>query len=95
MKIVFISCPDINEAEKQCRAALKKGLVPVAPHMYFPRFMGGYIPGELEATLRINKIVLRLCDELWVFGPRLTDSMVSEIRYAKRLGIPVQYFQRD
>ena len=36
--------------------------------------------------------LLGLCDELWVFGDRISKGMAAEIEYAKKAYIPVRYF---
>ncbi len=36
--------------------------------------------------------LLSLCDELWVFGDRISKGMAAEIEYAKSACIPIRYF---
>lgn len=36
------------------------------------------------------KLVER-CDELWAFGPTISDGMKREIEHARRKGIPIRY----
>jgi hypothetical protein len=39
--------------------------------------------------------LLELCDELWVFGPRISEGMKAEIELARKLGKPTKYISGD
>lgn len=104
-KIVFICSPlrgdfDNNRdiAESLCRIAALKGHLPIAPHVYFTRFLDEF--QEVERTLGIESglQLLELCDEIWVFNigsvnddgtPVLTEGMAAEVEHAKQLGKPI------
>jgi hypothetical protein len=51
--------------------------------------------GEREMGLRFALILLAKCDELWVFGERVSEGMSREILEAKRKGIPIRIFNRS
>ena len=36
--------------------------------------------------------LLRVCDELWVFGERISEGIAGEIKRAKSLGLTVKRF---
>ena len=39
--------------------------------------------------------LLEVCNELWVFGPIITDGMKAEIEYARKHGMKTRYFSED
>lgn len=67
-------------------------MIPIAPHIYFTQFLDDDDPQERRLGLDMGLELLKLCSELWVFGNRLSEGMKGEIENAKRLGIPIQYF---
>ena len=36
-----------------------------------------------------------IVDELWVFGDKITEGMLSEIKTAQKYGIPVKYVDKE
>ena len=47
---------------------------------------------ERELGIRFALILLGKCDELWIFGDRISQGMAREIAQAKRRNIPIRYF---
>jgi len=97
--LVYIASPyagdtkrNIERARGYCRLALSKGCIPLAPHLHYPQFMDDGDAGQRQLGLRFALILLDKCDELWVFGDRVSEGMGSEIAKAKKRGIPVRYF---
>jgi len=35
---------------------------------------------------------MKLCDEVWVFGRKITEGMQQEIDFATKQGIQIRYF---
>jgi len=71
------------------RQLVALGVMPVAPHLYLPQLLD-------EATERGQALALCLellatCDEVRVFGGRVTAGMRREVEHAKRRGIPVRF----
>ncbi len=98
-KIIYICSPyrgniplHVAQAKTMCRFALKKGAIPLAPHLYFPQFMNDMNHTERESAMEMNMQLMELCDEIWVFGDRITKGMSAEIFNAEMSGIPVRYF---
>ena len=98
MKKVFICSPyrskdnkekNIVTAQKACKAALKKGYLPYAPHLYFPQFLSDSDPQQRELGIMFGLSWLADCDELWVIGDIITEGMQREINSAEELGVPV------
>lgn len=71
-------------------AALQLGVIPIVPHLLFPQFLDDTVPEERALGLRLGLELLKLCDELWVYGDRISEGMKAEIEFAKELGIPVR-----
>jgi len=71
------------------RQLVALGVMPVAPHLYLPHFLDEAT--EREQALRFCLELVDTCDEVRVFGGRVTAGMKREVEYAKRRGIPVRF----
>jgi len=98
IKLVYICSPlrgdterNIAKAVGYCRFAATQGVVPLAPHIIFTQFLDDEISEERELGLQMGLELLKYCQELWVFGDRVSDGMSGEIEVAKRNGITIQY----
>ncbi len=69
-----------------------KGHVPLAPHLLFPQFLDEEDKTQREQGLSYALFLLEKCNELWVFGRKITEGMSREIKKAKRSKIPIKYF---
>jgi len=67
----------------------------LAPHAYLPLFLHDSIPKERKKALWIGRILLTICNELYVCGNRITEGMRGEIRDAARLELPIIAFNPD
>ena len=102
-KLVYICSPyrrgslfeNAERARDYCRMAALEGFVPVAPHLLYPQFMNDGDPEERSLALLFGKILLGKCDEVWVFGNRLSAGMKTEHEYALRKGCLIRYFTAD
>jgi len=99
MKFIYICSPlkgdierNIRKANGYCRFAVKKSVVPLAPHTMFTGFLDDTIPEEREAGLSLGLEILKRCNEMWVFGNRISEGMLAEMEVAKELNIPIRYF---
>lgn len=99
MKYVYICSPyrgdvDYNVAKAQfyCQFATSQGMVPVAPHIYFTQFLDDDEPEERRLGLEMGLDMMKHCVELWAFGPRLSEGMITEIETAEKLGIPIMFY---
>ncbi len=86
---------NMRRAEIYCRFAWDSGFVPVAPHVYYPRFLDDTDKDERAAGMRYGLEEMWRCKQLWAFGLKITDGMKAEIELAKQLKIPVRYFDAD
>jgi hypothetical protein len=41
----------------------------------------------------MGKILLKHCDEIWVFGATISEGMKDEIAVAVQNNIPIKYFE--
>ena len=87
----FAGDPEGNAARVRaiCGSLADAGLLPIAPHVYLPQFID-------EATERERAMALCLelagdCDEVRVYGGRVTEGMRREIEHAEARGIPVRF----
>ena len=97
--LVYIASPFAGDTERNterargyCRLAVSKGCIPLAPHLLYPQFMDDDDREIRELGIFFALVLLSKCDELWVFGERISDGMSREIAKAERRGIPVRYW---
>jgi len=50
---------------------------------------------ERESAMFFNKVYLGRCEQLWVFGDRVTPGMAKEIAWAKRYLKKIRYFTEE
>ena len=99
LPLVYIASPFAGDTKRNtkmvrdyCRFAVGKGCIPLAPHLHYPQFMNDDDKEQRDLGLRFALILLSKCDELWVFGDKISGGMAREIVKAKRRGIPIKYF---
>ena len=100
--LVYICSPysdDILNNERKarvfCRFAVRRGAIPLAPHLHYPQFMDENSPSERELGLFFGLVLLTKCEQVWVFGDRISRGMSREIAKAESKGIPIRYFTED
>ena len=93
MKKVFVCSPlrasvdvtmeqNIERAKYWARwVAEKEKLLPIAPHLYFTQFLDDDIDDERARGIEMGMELLNSCDELWVFGERISKGMECEITH--------------
>ena len=72
-----------------CEIAVKKGFLPLAPHLYFTQFLTDEDAAERETGIWLGMDWLSECNEIWVMGKRITEGMRREIEAAEAMGIPI------
>lgn len=100
--IVYICSPfsgDVRENKRRARSysryAVKKGYLPITPHLLYPQFLDDENPDEREVGMYMGLILMTKCVEVWVFGKERSQGMQREIKYAKRKGKIIRYFTSD
>lgn len=78
-----------------CSYAAQCGKVPLAPYLIFAQFLDDGDPDERDTGIYLGLQLLRRCSEVWCFGGRITDGMREELEFAKKLGIPIRYFDMN
>lgn len=81
---VFFYCRDAI-----CEYVLKKGLLPINPFRVFDYFLSDRV--DRNVIRRGNNQLIKMCSELWVFGP-VSNGVLFEISFARKTGIPIRYF---
>lgn len=64
--------------------ALKCGVAPVAPHFYL-LCMRPTTAINAETLRSASRSLLWYCDEMWIFGDEITESMASDLQFCKNL----------
>ncbi|MCC8044885.1 MAG: hypothetical protein LIP12_05220 [Clostridiales bacterium] len=82
-------------AIRYCHYVINKGMMPVASHLLYPQVLDDDIPEEREMGLMFGLSLLALCNEVWVFGSRISSGMEKEIAEANRLNKPVRYISEE
>lgn len=83
---------NIKKAIGYSRLAYIKGGIPLAPHAIFTTFLDDEILDERNAGIDMGIALLTKCDEIWVFGERISSGMQAEISVAKALNIGIKRF---
>lgn len=99
LPLVYIASPFAGDMERNlerargyCRLAVSKGCIPLAPHLLYPQFMDDETSETRELGIFFALVLLGKCDEIWVFGERISEGMSREIAKAERRGISVRYW---
>lgn len=97
--IVFICSPyagdvarNTENALRYCRTAYARGFLPIAPHLYFPRFLNDNDSEEREDGLFMGRVLLTKCSEIWVFGSTISSGMAKELEKAEARKMPTRRF---
>ena len=97
--LVYIASPyagetedNISRAKGYCRFAVSKGVIPLAPHLLYPQFMDDDDEDQRILGLRFAISLLYRCDELWVFGEKVSAGMAKEIEKAEKRGMRIRRF---
>lgn len=73
--IIYVCSPlkgnieaNIDKAKGYCRDIILQGNIPIAPHIYFTQFLDDTKEEERTIGMEAGIELLKLCDELWVYG---------------------------
>lgn len=72
-----------------CEYVLKMNMLPINPFRVFDYFLGDRV--ERDIVRRGNNNLIKICDELWVFGP-ISDGVLFEVIYAMNINKPIKFF---
>lgn len=98
--VVYVCSPYSGDIERNTanarmysRFAVAKNTIPFAPHLLLPQYISE--DHERGLAMFMNKVFLGKCDELWVFGNKITDGMEEEIELAGKMRKKIRYFSED
>ena len=96
---VFVCSPyagcvkeNVHNARMYSRFVFLCGCMPITPHLMYPRFLEDKDTKERDAGIQMGLILLDFCNEIWVFGQRISNGMRREIAFAEAHRIVVRYF---
>lgn len=99
---VYIASPYRGDVEKNTAAAEKyaafaarQNKIPLCPHIYFTRFLDDNNEAERRKGLNFAMQWLKHCDEMWVFGSRISSGMKAELDAARTWNIPIRFFDEN
>ncbi len=75
---------NVQAARFYCRRVIDEGYMPIASHLLYPQFLDDSKPEERELGLLFGLALLKLCDEVGVFGD-VSPGVEKEIEEAKQL----------
>lgn len=88
----------IRDAVEACREVHERGNIPIAPHLYWPRFLDDNDPQDRDYGIAAGLEALKRCDEMIVIirqeGPEeewISQGMQAEIAAAAKMGIEPQF----
>lgn len=81
---------NVSAARKYCRIVIDRGYMPMASHLLYPQVLCDDIREERETGMSFGFEMIRMCDEVWVFGP-VSAGMGREIEKAREFNKPVVY----
>lgn len=100
--LVYICSPyageverNVNMARVYSRFAVRNACIPLASHLLYPQFMDDGNPAERSLALFMGLVLLTKCDQVWVFGRKISAGMAAEIAKAEKKKIPVRYFTEE
>ena len=98
--LVYICSPfssdpvgNTEKAKRYSRYAVDAGAIPFAPHLLLPLYMKE--ESERGLALFMDMVFLSKCDELWVFGDKISSGMQAEIDKATRKNMTIRYFTEE
>lgn len=100
--LVYICSPysgntetNVEIAREFCAVAVKRRVIPLAPHLLFPQFMDDTDPDARELAMFFNRVLLSKCEQIWVYTPQVSTGMRLEIEWAQQMEVPIRFFDAD
>lgn len=80
-----------EKAKQYSQYVYSLGYLPICVQIYLEEATGlSEQDGKREELLELGKEMLLLCNELWIFGDKISEGMKGEIELAKNKGIIVK-----
>ena len=97
LPLVYICSPysgdvdgNTEKARRYCRFAVDQGAIPLAAHLLLPQFMSE--TRERDLALFMDMVLMGKCEQVWVFGEKISSGMAAEIAKAKKKNMTIRYF---
>lgn len=101
MKKVYICAPlggnvreNLERVKRYTKYALMCGTAPVVPHFY-ALCLDDDKPREREIGTAAGLSLLWFCDEMWIFGDKVTKGMAAEIQFCKNLNVKTRIIREQ
>lgn len=95
-KMIFVAHPMSGDVEGNtkkvidiCRSLHSEEFIPVFPSLLWREYLKGDGKKKLIRAVTLEYFKRGFIDELWLYGPTLTDGMKYEIQLAIKYNIPV------
>lgn len=85
----------ITLARRISRTAVARHRIPLAPHLLFPQFMNDHDEAERDLAMFMNRVLLSVCQELWLYTPTVSAGMREEVSWATQTGVPIVFLDAD
>ena len=82
-----------EKARRYCRFAVDQGAIPLAAHLLLPQFMSE--TRERDLALFMDIVLMGKCEQVWVFGEKISSGMAAEIAKAKKKNMTIRYFTEE
>jgi hypothetical protein len=86
---------NVANARRYARFIALCGYSPVMPHLMFPQFLDDSKADERIKGIELGVVQMKQCDEMWIFGTKISKGMEYEIDKAKDMNIVVRMFDED
>ena len=100
MDKIFICSPYREDVKKNienvkcyCSYFFYEG-IPIVPHLYFTQFLDEKYD-RYKGGMHCGKALLAECKEMYVFADEVTEGMIEEIQEARKLHIPIKFYNFD
>ena len=98
--LVYICSPfsgaiegNTQKARAYSRFAVDQSAVPLEPHLLLPQFMSE--KAERDLALFMDMVFLGRCEQLWVFGEKISSGMAAEIEKARHKKMKIRFFTEE
>ena len=72
---------------------MDQGAIPLAAHLLLPQFMSE--TRERDLALFMDMVLMGKCEQVWVFGEKISSGMAAEIAKAKKKNMTIRYFTEE
>ncbi len=86
---------NVSYAITYCKFVIAMGHQPIASHLLYPQMLNDNVPEERQLGCDFGMNLLRICDEVWVFGSEYSKGMKAEVSKARQLGMMIRNFTDD